>query len=97
MKKKPSDDIKNLSGLEAILLQTHMTTMKHNLRLKLMKKLLSLRLATRDIFYFSRGQADMRTIKKTQDWATIEVAMTAKISDLKNVIRECYSEQETAK
>ena len=76
MKTTPSDDFKNFSGSELNLLRTHMATMKHHLRIKLLRSLLNQKLATRDIFYFTKSQADRRTFKKTQDWATTVTAMT---------------------
>ena len=95
--KTTSDDYKNFSGSELNLLRTHMTTMKHHLRLKLLRNLLSRKLATRDIFFFTKSQADRRIIKKTQDWATTETAMTAKILDIKAVIHKSYNERDEAR
>ena len=88
MKSRPSNDSVNFSGSEQDLLRIHMTTMKYQLRIKLLRSLLRQKLATRDVFFFSKGQADLRLFKKNPDWATIESAMLAKISDLKIALRE---------
>ena len=96
MKTTPSDDFKNFSGSELNLLKTHIATMKHHLRIKLLRNLLNQKLATRDIFYFTKSQADRKIFKKTQDWATKVTAMTAKIRDIKTVIRKSYNDKEQA-
>ena len=82
MKTKMSSDAVNFSGLELNLLTVHMTTMKNQLRLRLLRMLMDHKLATRDIFYFVKGQADQRIYNKIPDWRTIQPAMVAKISVL---------------
>ena len=95
--KTSSGDFKNFSGSELNLLETHVTTMKHQMRFKLLKNLRNLNLSTRDIFFFIKGQADRRTFKKTQDWVTMASAMRAKMLDIKAVIRMSYYEREKAR
>ena len=91
MKSTPSSDPKHFSGLEQDLFKIHMTTMKQRLRIRLLQALLDQGLSTRDIFYFARGQADLRSFKKTPDWATIRSAMMAKMSDVKSALNESYT------
>ena len=96
MGKKTSDDFKNFSGHELNLLRTHMTTMRYQLRLKLLRSLLRQKLATRDIFFFVKGQADQRTYNKSPDWVTAELAMRAKLLDIKNGLKKSYLDRTRA-
>ena len=93
MKRRTSDDFKNFSGNELDLLTTHMNIMKHQLRLKLLRGLLSRKLATRDIFSFARGQSDQRLYRKTPDWTTIKTAMKAKLLDVKTALQNSYKDR----
>ena len=81
-------DMKNISGKELELLNMQMTTMKHQLRIKLFKLLLDQKLATRDVFYFFKGQTEQRTFNKALDWGTMKSAMNTKISDVALVLRD---------
>ena len=90
MKPNSKSDQHNISGSEQSLLETHMNTMKYQLRIKLLRSLLNQKLVTRDIFFFARKQADRRLFKKVPDWDTMERAMLVKMSDVKSALKESY-------
>ena len=45
------------------------------------------------IFYFAKGQAELRQVEKTPDWHTVESAMLAKLSDVKKTLKRGYVER----
>ena len=87
---KSKNDFKNFSGTDLNLLNTHMNMMKYQLRLKLLRSLLNKKLATRDVYYFARGQAEQKMWNKNPDHATIVAAMKAKILDVKTALHRSY-------
>ena len=90
MKSTTSNDLRNFSGIERELFELHMSTMKDKLKIDLLYSLLNQKLATKDIFHFSRGQAERRQFKKFPDWATMQSAMVAKLSDVKMALKNGY-------
>ena len=65
--KIPTHDFSDFSGKEREMFNLHMTIMKNQLRIKLLKSLLNQKLATRDIFFFLKGQTEQRTVNNKID------------------------------
>ena len=68
------------------LYEAHRAVMKNEMRLWLLKSLLEKNLATRDIYYFAKNQAKLRTFDQVPNPGTMKTAMNVKITDMKKVL-----------
>ena len=88
---------RRIKGMEAELLSTQMSIMKNELRIRLLRSLLKQGLATRDVFYFAKGQAELRQYNKETDHRTIRSPMEAKIIDMKKILHMDFRKRDGIK
>ena len=79
-----------LSGLE----ETLNGIMLNELRIWLLRSLMSKCLVTRDILYFAMNQADLRISNKKLDNVTMKHAMLSKIRDAKQTLKTQVKQKE---
>ena len=80
-----------LSGLE----ETMNAIMLNELRIWLLRSLMSECLVTRDIFYFAMNQADLRITNKKLDRITMKHAMFSKIRDARQTLKTQCKRRDT--
>ena len=75
------------------LQEIHMKVMKDECRMWLLKRLLSLKLSTRDIYSFVLNQANQRVEDDILDMSTSKCAMRSKIRDIGRTLYKAYRER----
>ena len=95
--RRRNDKQRNFSGTDWDLLEIHRDIMRNELRVWLLRSLLSKNLATRDIYYFTLNQARQCTFGTEPDQTTIKAAMNVKIEDIRKALKQGYSRRDKAK
>ena len=85
MKHSPSNGDANF-GVVGKLRENALNISFTEARIWLLRQLMKLNLATRDIFHFALKQANIRIVDKTPDIPTVKHAMLAKLCDNKKVL-----------
>ena len=78
---------KNFDELKQELQETYIKIMEIETRKILLETLINENLATRDIFFFIKKQAELRVVDKQLDEDTMKLAMRQKIKDLRKALK----------
>ena len=89
--------MRNFTGTDWDLLEIHREIMRNELRVWLLRSLLSEGLATRDIYHFTLNQAKLCTVDRGPDQLTMKAAMNVKIEDVRNAIRSGHRRKKMVK
>ena len=77
----------NIEGYKLELRKALQNIMLEETKAWLIKTLLKQKLATWDVYYFARKQADLRINIKALDWSTMSSALRVKLRDMKLTIK----------